>query len=182
MSLFRGKRSKKRMQKGLTLIEMMVTLLLTTIIMGILYVVLTSTFKISGQVQTQLAIDEEVMRLNSNIQYLISRNWTSIVFDEEFDPGTLTLESRFPMIFEATLATITYQNEELVFIYQNSESSLATTLIAESLVSFRFVPANLVDVDSGGESGYTNEQYLYYEGIFQLEGASREITGAVRIY
>ncbi|MBN2253746.1 MAG: hypothetical protein JW701_08605, partial [Kosmotogaceae bacterium] len=132
--------------------------------------------------QTQLAIDEEVMKLNSNIQYLISRNWTSIVFDEVFDPSTLTLESRFPMIFEATLATITYQNEELVFIYQNSESSLATTLIAESLVSFRFVPANLVDVVGEDESGYTNEQYLYYEGVFQLEGASREITGAVRIY
>jgi len=182
VSLFRMIRLKKRMHKGLTMVEIMVTLLLTTIIMGILYVVLSSTFKISGQVQTQLAIDEEVMRLNSNIQYLISRNWTSIVFDEEFDPGTLTLESRFPMIFEATLATITYQNEELVFIYQSSESTLATTVIADRLVSFRFVPADLVDIDGSGESGYTNEQYIYYEGVFQLDGISREITGAVRIY
>jgi len=182
LSLLISRRTKSKMRKGLTMVEIMVTLLLTTIIMGILYVVLASTFRISGQVQTQLAIDEEVMQLNSNIQYLISRNWTSIVFDEEFDPSTLTLKSRFPMIFEATTATITYRDGNLIYIYQSSETSLASMSLAEKLTSFRFIPAYLVEMEHGGESGYTNEQYIYYDGVFQHEGTTREISGAVRIY
>lgn len=168
MSLFRGKRSKKRMQKGLTMVEIMVTLLLTTIIMGILYVVLSSTFKISGQVQTQLAIDEEIMKLNSGLGYIISRNWTSIDFDSS-DSKTISLKSRFPNIGDETTATVTYLNGHLLFLYNNSSGKLVSSIIAADLEDFEFV----FPPDSS---------HIYYDATFTVSGITKPSNGAVKIY
>jgi len=168
VSLFRGERSKKGMQKGLTMVEIMVTLLLTTIIMGILYVVLTSTFKISGQVQTQLAIDEEIMKLNSGLGYIISRNWTAIDFDES-DLNTISLKSRFPNIGDETVATVTYLNGELLFLYNNSSNEQVSSVIAADLEDFEF-------------EFPPDSSHIYYDATFTVSGITKPSNGAVKIY
>ncbi len=166
MSLFRGARSKKIMQKGLTMVEIMVTLLLTTIIMGILYVVLSSTFKISGQVQTQLAIDEEVVKLNSGLQSIISRNWTGLSVTSDASK-TLSLQSRFAIIPDFVDATITYEDGKVLFVYYISETETTTTTISQNLEDFYFDPRG---------------QFIYYFGTFVIDNHSREVKGAVRFY
>ncbi|KUK90680.1 MAG: Uncharacterized protein XE05_1794 [Thermotogales bacterium 46_20] len=174
MSLFRGKRSKKRIQKGLTMVEIMVTLLLTTIIMGILYVVLSSTFKISGQVQTQLAIDEEMMKLNGNLKNIISRNWTGLVFGEEGATSTtITLISSLPILSSTTVATITYVDGKVVMKYFVSEAEISTSTLAENVSAFVF--------DRSPES-VSGSQYIYYDAEFTVNGVSRTMNGAVRFY
>lgn len=174
MSLFRRKRSKKRMQKGLTIVEMMVTLLLTTIIMGILYVVLTSTFKISAQVQTQLIIDEEMMKLNSNMKNIISKNWTALVFGgDEATSTVITLFSYFPILSNTTVATISYVEDRVVFEYYTNETDTTTSTLAENVSSFVF---------SRSPESVSQTQYIYYSAEFTVNGTSKTMNGAVRFY
>ncbi len=152
------------------MVEIMVTLLLTTIIMGILYVVLSSTFKISGQVQTQLAIDEEVMRLNSNLHQIISRNWTGLslgTVDESDTSRILSLQSRFPIIPFSTDATISYEEDKLVLSFLRNPTDVSTRVLAEHLSDFAFEYEG---------------QFVYYTAVFNIEGEFRETKGAVRFY
>lgn len=174
MSLFRGERSKKGMQKGLTMVEIMVTLLLTTIIMGILYVVLTSTLKISGQVQTQLAIDEEMMKLNSNMKNIISKNWTALVFGGDQATSTvITLFSYFPILTSTTVATISYVEDRVVFEYYTNETDTTTSTLAENVSNFVF---------SRSPESVSQTQYIYYNAEFTVNGTSKTMNGAVRFY
>jgi len=174
VSLFRGERSKKRMQKGLTMVEIMVTLLLTTIILGILYVVLTSTLKISGQVQTQLAIDEEIMKLNSSMNNIISKNWTALVFGGDESTSTvITLFSYFPILTNTTVATISYVDDRVVFEYYNNETDTTTSTLADNVSSFVF---------SRSPESVSQTQYIYYSAEFTVNGTSKTIDGAVRFY
>jgi len=166
LSLLISRRTKSKMRKGLTMVEIMVTLLLTTIIMGILYVVLASTFRISGQVQTQLAIDEEVMKLNSGLQTIISRNWTGLSVTGDASK-TLSLQSRFAIIPDFVDATITYEDGKVLFVYYVNETQTTTTTIAQHLQDFRFDPSG---------------QFIYYFGTFVIDNYSREVKGAVRFY
>jgi len=174
VSLFRGERSKKGMQKGLTMVEIMVTLLLTTIIMGILYVVLTSTLKISGQVQTQLAIDEEMMKLNSNMKNIISKNWTALVFGGDQATSTvITLFSYFPILTSTTVATISYVEDRVVFEYYTNETDTTTSTLAENVSNFVF---------SRSPESVSQTQYIYYNAEFTVNGTSKTMNGAVRFY
>lgn len=168
MSLLISRRTKSKMRNGLTMVEIMVTLLLTTIIMGILCVVLTSTFRISGQVQTQLAIDEEIMKLNSGLGYIISRNWTAIDFDRS-DSKTISLRSRFPNIGDETVATVTYLDGELLFLYNNANNNQVSSVIAGNLedFAFEFPP---------------DSSHIYYAATFTVYGISKSSNGAVKIY
>ncbi|PIJ61589.1 PulJ/GspJ family protein [Mesotoga sp. H07.pep.5.3] len=174
MSLFRMIRLKKGMYKGLTMVEMMVTLLLMVVIMGILYIVLSSTFKISGQVQTQLAIDEEIMKLNSNMKNIISKNWTALVFGgDEATSTVITLFSYFPILTSTTVATISYVEDRVVFEYYTSETDITTSTLAENVSSFIF---------SRSPESVSQTQYIYYDAEFTVNGTSRTMNGAVRFY
>ncbi len=156
------------MKEGISLMETVITMLLTSVVLAIVFLILSMTFRISSQIHNQLVIDEEIMKLNGDLKYLLSRNWTGLIIDEDFDGNTITLESRFPLIPEATVATITYYDGKLLFIYQHSEEELSTLVIAEHLGNFAFLELE--------------GQYLYYEALFQYRGISKEIDGAVRIY
>jgi len=162
------------MRKGLTLVEIMVTLLLTTIIMGTLYVVLTSTFRISGQVQTQLAIDEEIMKLNSNLKSIVSRNWTGLLLEgNEATSTAITLLSYLPILHSTTVATISYIPDRLVLEYYVNETDISTITLAENISYFVF--------DKFPKSGLST-QYIYYDVEFTVNGFSRTMSGAVRFY
>ncbi|HOY26545.1 MAG TPA: hypothetical protein PKU79_08295 [Mesotoga sp.] len=154
--------------KGVSLVETVMNMLLTAIVISIVMVMLSITFKIGFQIHSQLTIDEEIVKLSSNLKYIVSRNWTGLDLSEGLDGDTITLESRFPLIPEASVATITYLDGRLMFIYRESENTLARTVLAEHLDQFTFY-----DLEG---------QYLYYRAVFEYRGATKQIEGAVRIY
>jgi hypothetical protein len=141
----------RRAAKGFSLMETIMNMLLTAIVISIVMVMLSITFKIGFQIHSQLTIDEEIVKLNSNLKYIVSRNWTGLDLSEGLNDDTITLESRFPLIPEASVATITYLDGKLIFIYKESENTLTQMVVAEHLDQFTFY-----DLEG---------QYLYYRAV-----------------
>ncbi|RAM60246.1 hypothetical protein DS67_00595 [Mesotoga sp. SC_4PWA21] len=174
-------------RKGMTLMELLVALTVSTIVLLIVGIVSTQSLKISKMTNAAMALDEQIARLHSSINYIISRQFTALApfeFDEDLPDEpirTITLYSGVPddsLEIQSAVSTITYDSDmkRVIHIYEDKSNNLVISVISENVMDFVFNP-----ISSTSYLTYS-ATLSYYDLNNDLPILTRQAGGAVRFY
>ena len=172
-----GKLTRK---SGLTLTELLISLTIVVVILGIISTVTSMTFKNAARVRESMTLDEAVVRLQTSLRQIVTRNWTaSQTTGETDDPdGSVTFTSQSLVFYTAVpnisgdwqtvVSTLTYQDSALLFQFPNyAGDGVSTSRIVEDLIDFSF---NM------------EGSLMIYNATFSTGNMTRNATGVVRFY
>jgi len=174
-------------RKGMTLMELLIALTVSTIVLLIVGIVSTQSLKISKMTNASMAIDEQIARLHSSLNYIISRQFTALApfeFDENLvdEPvRTITLYSGVPddsLEIQSAVSTITYDSDlkRVIHIYEDKSNNQVISVISENVTDFVFDPLS-------STSYLTYSATLsYFDLNKDVPILTRQAGGAVRFY
>jgi prepilin-type N-terminal cleavage/methylation domain-containing protein len=176
-------------KRGFSLTEILIVLAVSSIVLAIVTVVSSMTFKTSSQLNATMVLDEEITKLHTNMRYIISQSWTTltdIVERTEYSTKTssyIVLTDSVPItsdpVWMTSVSTIAYlpDEKEVVHYYQGESGSTQQQTLAKHVDDFSFV------IPSVGEYvTYTATFTYFYDEEKTNPVTSKYTSGAVRFY
>jgi prepilin-type N-terminal cleavage/methylation domain-containing protein len=176
-------------KRGFSLTEILIVLAVSSIVLAIVTVVSSMTFKTSSQLNATMVLDEEITKLHTNMRYIISQSWTTltdIVERTEYSTKTssyIVLTDSVPItsdpVWMTSVSTIAYlpDEKEVVHYYQGDGGSTQQQTLAKHVDDFSFV------IPSVGEYvTYAATFTYYYDEEKTKPITSKYTSGAVRFY
>ncbi|WP_292590568.1 PilW family protein [Mesotoga sp. UBA5557] len=171
--------------KGMTVTELMVALAVSTIVLLIVTLVTTQSLKITKATKASMTLDEEITKLHTSMNYLVSREFTFLygISDPLFSDASLTLINNIPSsdgsgVRYAT-STIFYEpeNARIVHEFYGKDLSIKRSTLVENVSAFKL---DLIP----------NTSYLSYDATFSYYDSTaatrpiliRKTKGSVRFY
>ncbi|WP_156173124.1 hypothetical protein [Kosmotoga pacifica] len=146
-------------------------------------------FKISEQLKISMLLDEEIVKLHTSIQSIVSRQWTlmatitDITDPEALSGNSITLISSIPANNQTgwvtAVSTITHDpvRKELLYLLPKDESGeIITTSVSKYLDSFS------VSLIPGTDYIKYDATFCYYDPNVEQPIMQRRVEGAVRFY
>jgi prepilin-type N-terminal cleavage/methylation domain-containing protein len=172
-------------KRGFSLTEILIVLAVSSIVLAIVAVVSSMTFKTSSQLNATMTLDEEITKLHTNMRYIISQSWTTmtVVIENEDGSSYVSIKDTVPSLLDEPLiteeSTISYLPNEkrLVHYFKGKGGETVEQTISKYIDDFTFFKPNL---ESNVFIGYS-ATFTYYDAN------SRPVTekftsGAVRFY
>ncbi|MFO7881159.1 MAG: prepilin-type N-terminal cleavage/methylation domain-containing protein [Kosmotogaceae bacterium] len=179
----------KKRKSGFSLTEILIVLAVSSIVLAIVTVVSSMTFKTSSQLNATMTLDEEITKLHTNMRYIISQSWTTLTdiaerSTEEAETSYIELTDSIPTNDEAawvtTVSTIMYlpvEKRVVHYFHVDESGGITSQTIAEHVDDFSFI------VPSEGEYvTYTATFTYYYDKEKTKPVTSKYTSGAVRFY
>lgn len=172
---------KTRRKSGLTVTELLISIIIFTIIVALITMISSMAFKNAARLNESMALDSEVVKLQTSLRQIITRNWTASQTVGSEDPdATITVENQSLVFYtavpingedtfwETVVSTLSYHDSQLIFQFPNSENNgIVTDNIVDYLENFEF------DLENN---------WIIYKATFKTEHLTRQATGAVRFY
>jgi prepilin-type N-terminal cleavage/methylation domain-containing protein len=175
-------------KRGFSLTEILIVLAVSSIVLAIVAIVSSMTFKTSSQLNATMVLDEEITKLHTNMRYIISQSWTTLsdITERTYEDATLSyieLTDSVPItsdpVWMTSVSTIAYlpDEKEVVHYYQGEGGSTQQQTLAKYVDDFSFV------IPSVGEYvTYTATFTYYYDEEKTQPITSKYTSGAVRFY
>ncbi|TYB82722.1 MAG: type II secretion system protein [Kosmotoga sp.] len=175
-------------KRGFSLTEILIVLAVSSIVLAIVAVVSSMTFKTSSQLNATMVLDEEITKLHTNMRYIVSQSWTTLtdITERTVEDATLSyveLTDSVPItsdpVWVTSVSTIVYLSDEkrVVHYYHGEGGNVQEQTLAEHVDDFSFV------VPSVGEYvTYTATFTYYYDEEKTKPVTSKYTSGAVRFY
>ena len=164
------------MRKGMTLAELLAALSISSIVILTILVLTVFFIRTSGRIMKSNILDEEATKLQTSLDYIISRNWNGL--SEIPDEHTISFITSVPQYTDTGLtnfATVTQMiffdvgSQRVVYTFPATPTGNATNVIAEHISDIVF--------STGSET-----QWLTYDATLSYEGVTRRTNGAVRFF
>ncbi len=176
-------------KRGFSLTEILIVLAVSSIVLAIVAVVSSMTFKTSSQLNATMTLDEEITKLHTNMRYIISQSWTALKYigvEDDIEGQNyyieMNLSNPFRLDEEEELPTIRIEylpdERKVVHYYQADKAgNMASQTIANHVDEFSFSPIE-------GENYVTYEAtFTYYSDVERTKPiTSKRTSGAVRFY
>lgn len=170
-----------RRKNGLTITELLISMTIMTIVVALVAMMSTMAFKNAAKLQESMELDAEIVKLQTSLRQIITRNWTaSQTLGSSDDSGaTINVENQSLVFYtavpvngeesfwETVVSTLSYQNSQLLFQFPDLNNNVVTDNVVEYLEDFKFSLEN---------------SWIIYKAKFKTKHLTREATGAVRFY
>jgi len=171
--------------KGMTVTELMIALAISTIVLLTVTLVSTQSLKITKATKASMTLDEEITKLHTSMNYLVSREFTFLdgISDPLFEDASLTLINNIPSSdgsgVKYATSTIFYEpeNARIVHEFYGKDLSIKSSTLAENVSALKF---ELI----------ADTSYLSYDATFSYYDSTaatrpiliRNAKGSVRFY
>ncbi|MFW6172968.1 MAG: PulJ/GspJ family protein [Elusimicrobiota bacterium] len=170
-------------KRGFSLTEILIVLAVSSIVLAIVAVVSSMTFKTSSQLNATMTLDEEITKLHTNMRYIVSQSWISLSEIENSTRTEMYIELNLSLpnenfkTWDTTITTIAYlpMEKKVIHYYYNRVGDISDQTISNYVDDFSFE---------------LFEDYIIYDATFTYfydeektkPFTSKYTSGAVRFY
>ena len=162
------------------MVEILISMAIMTVATAMISVVTVMIFSQVGRIQASLGVDEEVVKLQTSMRYIVSQHWSAFASITEND-NIVTLNAFVPYVSsEELLSTVTSTISCDMDYYSEGDGSGALVLrftAADGVESSKVLAEHITNctMEASGD-------WLYYNASFELRGVKRDVGGAVKYY